>query len=148
MFCNFCKKFENSKWPPYLARQNFFENWDRYFSEVPYGSKISSKSLYLARFSRYKHFCFLQFFAKISKIQNRRHIWRDKNFLKIGIDSLERYPVGQKFRRNCSISLRFPDKCVFTFSAFKKIATFSKSLISWPFCIGSFPKVNDFQTSI
>ena len=26
MFCNFCEKFENSKWPPFLVRQNFFEN--------------------------------------------------------------------------------------------------------------------------
>ena len=73
MFCNFCEKFENSKWPPFLARQNFFENWDNYSAdmaaqnffenwdnysaEMPCGSKISSKSLYLARFSRYKHFC-------------------------------------------------------------------------------------------
>ena len=61
MFCNFCEKFENSKWPPFLARQNFFQNWDNYSAEIPHGSKISSKSLYLARFSRYKHFCVLQF---------------------------------------------------------------------------------------
>ena len=46
VFCNFCEKFENSKWPPFLARQNF---------------------------------------------------------LKIGITTLQRYPVGQKFRRNRSI---------------------------------------------
>ena len=26
MFCNFCEKFENSKWPPFLARQKFFQN--------------------------------------------------------------------------------------------------------------------------
>ena len=57
LFCNFCEKFENSKWPPFLARQNFFENWDNYYAEIPCGSKISLKSLYLARFSRYKHFC-------------------------------------------------------------------------------------------
>ena len=25
VFCNFCKKFENLKWPPLLARQIFFE---------------------------------------------------------------------------------------------------------------------------
>ena len=55
--CNFCEKFENSKWPPFLVRQKFFENWDNYSAEIPCGSKISSKSLYLARFSRYKHFC-------------------------------------------------------------------------------------------
>ena len=61
MFCNFCEKFKNSKWPPFLARQKFFQNWDNYSAEIPCGSKISSKSLYLARFSRYKHFCVLQF---------------------------------------------------------------------------------------
>ena len=159
MFCNFCEKFENSKWPPFLARQNFFENWHGYSADIPCGSKISSKSLYLAGFSRYKHFCVLQFlrkfrkfkmaaifgetkffwklgkvlrrdilwvknfveialsstvfeieaflcfaiFAKILKIQNGRHFGRDKNFLKIGITTPQRYPVGQKFHRNRSI---------------------------------------------
>ena len=61
MFCNFCEKFENSKWPPFLARQNFFQNWDSYSAEIPCGSKLLSKSLYLSRFSRYKHFYVLQF---------------------------------------------------------------------------------------
>ena len=69
MFCNFCKKFENSKWPPYLVRQKFFENWHNYSAEIPCGSKISSKSLYLARFSRYKHFYVLQFLRKIQKFK-------------------------------------------------------------------------------
>ena len=64
MFCNFCEKFKNSKWPPFLARQNFFENWHGYSADIPGGSKISSKSLYLARFSRYRHFCVLQFCEK------------------------------------------------------------------------------------
>ena len=36
-------------------------------------------------------------FAKNSKIQNGHH------FLKIGIATLQKYPVGQKFRRNYSI---------------------------------------------
>ena len=45
-FAIFAQKFENSKWPPFLARQIF---------------------------------------------------------LKIGMTTLERYPVGQKFRRNRSI---------------------------------------------
>ena len=53
----FCEKFENSKWPPFLARQNFFENWHGYSAVISCGSKVLSKSLYLARFSRYKHFC-------------------------------------------------------------------------------------------
>ena len=32
--CNLCGKFENSKWPPFLARQKFFENWDGYFARI------------------------------------------------------------------------------------------------------------------
>ena len=69
MFCNFCEKFENSKWPAFLARQNFFQNWDNYYAEIPCGSKISSKSLYLAWFSGYKHFCVLQFLQKFRKFK-------------------------------------------------------------------------------
>ena len=33
----------------------FFENRDGYSTEISCGSKILSKSLYLARLSRYKH---------------------------------------------------------------------------------------------
>ena len=69
MFCNCCENFENSKWLPFLTRQNFFENWNGYSAEIFCGSKISSKSLYLARFSRYKHFSVLQFLRKIRKFK-------------------------------------------------------------------------------
>ena len=69
VFCNFCEKFENSKWPPFLARQKFFENWEKYSAEIPCGSKILSKLLYLARFLRYKHFCVLQFLRKFRKFK-------------------------------------------------------------------------------
>ena len=69
VFCNFCENFENSKWPPFWGRQKFFQNWDNYSAEIPCGSKISSKSLYLARFSRYKHFCVLQFLRKFRKFK-------------------------------------------------------------------------------
>ena len=68
-FAIFAQKFENSKWPPFLARQIFFENWHGYFAEIPCGSKISSKSLYLARFLSYKHFCVLQFLRKFRKFK-------------------------------------------------------------------------------
>ena len=30
VFCNFCEKFENSKWSPFLMGQFFFENWVSY----------------------------------------------------------------------------------------------------------------------
>ena len=66
MFCNFAK---NSKCPPFFARNFFFENWHGYSAEIPCGSKISSKSLYLARFSRYKHFYVLQFLRKFRKFK-------------------------------------------------------------------------------
>ena len=77
--------------------------WDSCSAETPRREKISSKSLYVARFSKYKHFCVLQFLRKNSKIQNGRHFWQDKIFLKIDMATLQRYPVGQKFRRNRSI---------------------------------------------
>ena len=64
MFCNFCEKFENSKWPPDLAR---------------------------------------------------------KNILKIEMATLQRYPVGQKFCRNRSISHGFRDISIFVFSLFGKL---------------------------
>ena len=34
VFCNFCEKFENSKWPSFLARQIFFEKHDGYSSQI------------------------------------------------------------------------------------------------------------------
>ena len=125
MFCNFCVKFENSKWPPFLVSQFFFENWHGYSAEIPCGSKISSKMLCLARFSRYKHFYVLQF---LQKIQNGRHIWRDKNFLQIGIATLQRYPEDKKCRRNCSILHGFRDISIFLFCNF--CAKFEN--LKWP----------------
>ena len=103
-FAIFAQKFENSKWPPFLARQKFFQNWDNYSAEIPCGSKISSKSLYLARFSRYKHFCVLQILRKFRKFKMaaifgetkifwklgkvlRRDILRVKNFVEIALSS-------------------------------------------------------------
>ena len=82
-FAIFAQKFENSKWPPFLARQNFFENWHGYSAEIPCGSKISSKSLYLARFSRYKHFYVLQFLRKIRKFKMAAIFGETKFFSKL-----------------------------------------------------------------
>ena len=98
----FCEKFENSKWPPFFARNFFFENWHGYSAEIPCGSKILSKSLYLAGFSRYKHFYVLQFLRKIRKFKMAA-ICGDKISLKMGMATLQRYPVCQKFCRNRSI---------------------------------------------
>ena len=65
--------------------------------------KNLSKSLYLARFSRYKHFCVLQFLRKIRKFKMAAILAKINFFLKIGMAILQRYPVGQKFRPNRSI---------------------------------------------
>ena len=43
-------------------------------------------------------------FGKNLKIQNGRHFWGGANFWKIVKITFLRYPVGQKFRRNRSIS--------------------------------------------
>ena len=52
-----------------FGETKFFEKWDNYSVEIPCGSKISSKSLYLVQFSRYKHFYVLQFLRKIRKFK-------------------------------------------------------------------------------
>ena len=69
MFFHFWQKFENSKWPPFLERGKFFENCQEYIALIPYGSKISTKSLYLARLRRYKQFCVFPFLAKNRKFK-------------------------------------------------------------------------------
>ena len=43
---------KNSKWPPFLGRGKFFRNYQEYNAQIPCGSKISTKSLYLARLRR------------------------------------------------------------------------------------------------
>ena len=69
MFCHFWQKFENSKWPPFLGRGKFFENCKDYIPYIPCGSKISTKSLYLARLRRQKQISVLPFLAKIRKFK-------------------------------------------------------------------------------
>ena len=49
------------------------------------------------------NFCF-SIFGKNLKIQNGRHFLEEENFFLIAKSTLLRYPVGQKFRRNRSIS--------------------------------------------
>ena len=61
--------FKNSKWPPFLTGLNFFENWVSYSKDLPFGAKILSKSLYVALFSRYKHFLCFAILKKIRKFK-------------------------------------------------------------------------------
>ena len=99
----FLRKIRKFKMAAILARQNLFGNWHSYSADIPCGSKISSKSLYLAGFSRYKHFYVLQFLRKIRKFKMAAIFGETNFFFKIGITTLQRYPAGQKFRRNRSI---------------------------------------------
>ena len=57
------------KWPPFLGRGKFFKNYQEYNAQIPCGSKISTKSLYLARLRRYKQICVLPFLAKIRQFK-------------------------------------------------------------------------------
>ena len=57
-------------------------------------------------------------FVKNSKIQNGRHFWKEEEFLKIEQSILHIYPVGQKFRRNRSISHVLGDTSNFKFYHF------------------------------
>ena len=106
MFCNFCEKFENSKWLPFLVRQIFFENWHGYSAATPCGSKISSKSLYLARFSRYKHFYVLQFLQKIQKFKMAAFLAR-QNFFENWDNYSTKIPCGSKISSKSLYLARF-----------------------------------------
>ena len=97
MFCHFWQKFENSKWPPFLGRRNFFENcrvqyldtlWVENFDEIALSRTVKEIEANL---------CFA-IFGKNSKIPNGRHFWGGENFLKIAKSTMLRYPVGRKFR--------------------------------------------------
>ena len=61
----FLRKIRKFKMAAIFCEIKFFENRHGYSEDLPCGSKISSKSLYLVRFSRYKHFYVMQFLRKI-----------------------------------------------------------------------------------
>ena len=85
-------------------------------------------------------------FAFNAEIQDGRQKWRENDvYEKLPVDSADTLwvKIFVEIALSCSVF-----KCVFAFSALRKFVTFSKSLISRPFCIVSLPKVNDFQTSI
>ena len=103
MFWHFWQKSKNTKWPPFLGRGNFFENsrvpslhtlWVENFDEIALSRTVKEIEAIL---------CFA-IFAKNSKIQNGHHFWGGENYLKIEKSTFLRYPMGQKLRRNRSIS--------------------------------------------
>ena len=80
-----------------FGETKFFENGVYYSVETPCGSKISSKSLYLAQFSRYRYFCVLQFLQKIRKFKMAAIFGKTNIFLHFFKTTLQRYPTGKKF---------------------------------------------------
>ena len=72
----FLPKIRKFKMAAIFESQKSFEIWAEYLANAPWGSKISTKSLYLAPLRRYEQFCV---FAENSKIQNGRH------FSKVGV---------------------------------------------------------------
>ena len=60
--------------------ENFWKNCESILHIYPAGPKISPKSLYLARFRRYKQFCVFPFWAKIRKFKMAAIFGKRKNF--------------------------------------------------------------------
>ena len=93
-------KIAKSTFLRFWGRGNFFENckgyipWVENFDEIALSRTVKEIEVNL---------CFA-IFGKNSKIQNGRHFWGEENFLKIAKNTMVRYPVGRKFRRNRSIS--------------------------------------------
>ena len=91
---------------PILGETKIFENRDGYSLEIPCGPKISSKSLYLAQFSRYKHFRVLQFLQKIQKFKMAPILGETKIFENRDGYSLE-IPCGPKISSKSLYLARF-----------------------------------------
>ena len=93
-FAIFGKKFEKLKRPPFLGRENFFENlqrvhsldtlWVENFDEIALSRTVKEIEANL---------CFA-IYGKNSKNQNGRHFWGGENFLKNANSTLLRYPVS------------------------------------------------------
>ena len=103
MFFHFWRKFENSKWPPFLGRRKFFEIANSTFLYTLRVENLDEIALSRTVKEIEAILCF-SIFGKNSKIQNGRHFWGGENFLKIANSTFLLYPAGRKLRRNRSIS--------------------------------------------
>ena len=107
---NFCILRKKSIWLSKSGGKTIFGKQLQMALLIPCGSKISSKSLYLAPFPRKTHFCILHRNLRwLSKIAEN-DFWE-----KIAEDSVNTHVVGQKFCQNHSITHHFRDKRVFAF---------------------------------
>ena len=64
IFCDFCEKFKNSKWPPFLVGLNIFENWVSYSAVTLWVKNFVEIALSCMAF---KIQAFFAIFAKNSK---------------------------------------------------------------------------------
>ena len=83
--------------------ENFLKIAKIAFLKYPVGRKFRRNALSHTVKEIEANLCFANF-GKNSKIQNGRHFWGGETFLKTGKSRILRYPVGQKFCRNRSIS--------------------------------------------
>ena len=99
----FCVLQRNSRWPPKVAGKRIWAMspvdsadtlWVKNFVEITLSRSVSEINMFLR---------FTQKFKMAAK-----SVWENNFWGKC---------VGQKFRRNHSISLRFQDKLVFVFNA-------------------------------
>ena len=114
-FAIFVKNFEIQNGRHFWRDKFFWKIGSATQQIYPVGQKNLSKSLYLAWFSRYKHFV-LCIFEKKLKISNNRLFWWVKNSLKLGKASLHRSPVDQKvLARSLYVALfsRYKNFCDF-----------------------------------
>ena len=93
---------------------------------VDYSKKISFRAKILLKSISYGFQAFLCF-AIFTKNENGRHFWRDKNFLKIELTTLQRYPMDKTFRQNHSILHGFRDMSIFMFCNFGEISSKPRS---------------------
>ena len=118
MFCNFLQKIQKMNMATIFGMTKIFRIL---------GSLLCRDTLWVKSFIEIARSCtvfkiqaFLCFaiFVKNSKIQNGHQFWRDKIFWKIGLTTLQIYPMDQKFRRNRSISHGFQDTGIIVFCNF------------------------------
>ena len=79
MFCHFWQKFENSKWPPFLGRENFLKTAKITFLRYPVGENFDEIPLSRTVKEIEGNLCFA-IFGKIRKFKMAAIFWEGKIF--------------------------------------------------------------------
>ena len=106
----FCSLRRNSRWLPKVAGKRFLGKVASRLCRYPAHKKFRQNRSISLRF-RGKHV-----FAFYAEIHDGCQKWRENVLLQKVASRLCRYPVGQKIRRNRSISLHFQNKRFFCFT--------------------------------